>query len=169
MDCLRSFNFFASGQANWTAPQAKTWTVGLQEFWAYQRFGSSIFQIQGFKNINVFGIEVIGNVGTLPLSPTGGCIPTDWSVDISINGKVPLIGGVIAPLNDFNITDNVFIANNFNLGRFNPSVQFESPIESVTSLTINSIEANGTGAQNVANLNIKYIFNFIVYYKFEGE
>ena len=169
MDCLRSFNFFASGQSNFVAPDVKTWFVGAQEYWAFQRNGSSTFKIQGFKNINIYGVEIIGNIGPQVPIALGGCIPTDWGVDISINGKIPLIGAVIQPLNDFNITDNVFIANNFLLGRFNPNVNFESPIESATSISITSIRANGSGGQTAGNLNLQYTFNFIVYYKFEGE
>jgi hypothetical protein len=169
MDCLKSFNFFASGQSNFVAPDVKTWTTGLQEYWAFQRNGSSTFTVQGYKNINIYGVELIGNIGTEVVPALGGCIPTDWSIDISINGKIPLIGSIIAPLNDFNITDNVFVANNFLLGRFNPRVNFASPIESATSVSIASIRANGTGGQTTGNLNLQYTFNIIVYYKFEGE
>jgi hypothetical protein len=169
MDCLRSFNFIAAGQSNWVAPDVKTWFVGAQEFWSFQRNGLSTFSPQGFKNIDVYGIEVIGNIGTLVGAPLGGAIPTDWSTRISINGQLPVLGGVIGGTNNFNIDTASPNANLFELGRYNPSVNFASPITSVSSIVINQIKSNGTGGQTSANVNLQYSFNFVVYYKFEGE
>ena len=169
MECMRSFNFIAGGQANWVAPDIKTWFVGAQEFWSFERNGLSTFFPQGFKNIDVYGVEVIGNIGTLVAAPLGGAIPTDWSTRISINGQLPGLGGVIGGTNDFNIDTSSPNANLFELGRYNPSVDFSSPITSVSSIVINQIKSNGSGGQTAANVNLQYSFNFVVYYKFEGE
>ena len=169
MDCLRSFNFIARGQANFVSPDVKTWFVGAQEFWAFKRSGSSVFNVQGFKNINVFGVKVIGDIGTEVTPLLGGAIPTDWAVGISINGEIARINGFIDTTNDFNITQLNSEANNFNLSRFNPEVEFSSPIESVQSISIFELKANGSGGQTSGNLNLQYNLNFIVYYKYEGE
>jgi hypothetical protein len=169
MDCLRSFNFIAAGQSNWVAPDVKTWFVGAQEFWSFERNGSSTFTPQGFKNIDIYGISLIGNIGTLVAAPLGGAIPTDWSARISINGQLPQIGGVIDVTNDFNIDNSSPNANLFELGRFTSNVQFADPIKSVTSIVLNQVKSNGTGGQSSGNVNLLYFFNFVVYYKFEGE
>jgi hypothetical protein len=169
MECLRSFNFVASGQSNWSGTDVKTWFVGAQEFWTFERAGSSTFTPQGFKNIDVYGIDLIGNFSTIVGAPAGGAIPTDWNVSLNINGTLPLLGGVIAPTNFWNITDSSPSANNFQLGRFSNKAVFASPIKSVTSFEITGIKANGSGGQTAGNLNISYFMNFIVYYKFEGE
>jgi hypothetical protein len=157
MDCLRSFNFIAAGQSNWVAPDVKTWFVGAQEFWSFERNGSSTFTPQGFKNIDIYGISLIGNIGTLVAAPLGGAIPTDWSARISINGQLPQIGGVIDVTNDFNIDNS------------SPNAKFADPIKSVTSIVLNQVKSNGTGGQSSGNVNLLYFFNFVVYYKFEGE
>jgi hypothetical protein len=169
MECLRSFNFIAVGQANWVAPDVKTWTAGAQEYWSFERNGSSTFTPQGFKNIDVYGISLLGNIGTLVAAPVGGAIPSDWSVQLSINGQLPQLSGVIGVTNDFNIDNTSPNANLFELGRFNSNLKFSDPINSVTSIVLNQIKSNGTGGQTVANLNLQYSFNFVVYYKFEGE
>lgn len=169
MECMRSFNFIAGGQANWVAPDIKTWFVGAQEFWAFERNGSSTFTPQGFKNIDVYGISLIGNIGTLEAAPLGGAIPTDWSARISINGQLPQLGGIIAVTNDFNFSNSSPGANLFELGRFQPNVKFADPIKSVTSIVLNQLKSNGSGGQTSGNVNLQYSFNFVVYYKFEGE
>jgi len=169
MECLRSFNFAANGQANWTSPDVKTWFVGAQEFWAFTRGGSSIFNVQGFKNIDVYQIDVIGSIGPQVAIALGGGIPSDWFASLAINGQLPILGGTIPAPNDFNITTSSPTANSFLLGRFNNSVKFASPIKSVTSIDLNFISANGSGGQTTGNVNLQYAFNFVVYYKFEGE
>ena len=169
MDCLRSFNFYAAGQSNWVSPDVKTWFVGAQEFWSFERNGLSTFSPQGFKNIDVYGISLIGNIGTLVFAPLGGAIPSDWSARLSINGQLSQLSGVIGGTNDFNIDNSSPNANLFELGRFNPEVKFSDPIKSVSSIVLNQIKSNGVGGQNSGNVNLQYFFNFVVYYKFEGE
>jgi hypothetical protein len=171
MECLRSFNLFFSGQANWTGSDVKTWFVGAQEFWSYARSGAlSTYNVDGFKNINVYGLDLIGNIGTLPSAPAGGCIPSDWSVQIEVNGFVPIIGGSVeASPNGFNLDIDQTKIRFFDLGRFKPNFNLASPIESVKSIKIRNFRANGTGGQTSGNLNLQYGFNIIVYYKFEGE
>jgi hypothetical protein len=166
---MRSFNFLSSGQANFVGADVKTWVSGTETFWAFERNGSSTFSIQGFKNVNIHCIHLIGNIGTQTTPVLGGCIPTDWSATILINGQLPIIGNTIPALNDFNFNASSPNANNFKLGRFNPKVVFESPFQSVTSIQLLSLSANGTGAQTAGNLNLQYFLNFVVYYNFEGE
>jgi len=169
MDCLRSFSFLSSGQANFVAPDVKTWFVGAQEFWTFQKSGSSTFSPQGFKNIDVYKIEVVGNFGTYNVPALGGAIPSDWSIRIKINGQAALLSGVVAVTNDFNINITPNQINSFDLGRYQPCVEFESPFKSVTSFEITQISANGVGGQTSGNVNLQYNINFVIYYKFEGE
>jgi len=169
MECLRSFNFVIGGQANFVAPDVKTWTSGTETFYTFERNGSSTFTPQGFKNIDVYGVSVIGNFGTFNIPVLGGAIPSDWAVRLVINGQYSLLGGVIQPTNDFNLANNVSNINTFKLGRFKPDLKFGDPIKSVSSFQIIQIESNGTGVQTAGNVNLQYLLNFIVYYKFEGE
>jgi hypothetical protein len=169
MECLRSFNFIASGQSNFVAPDVKTWTSGTETFYTFERNGLSTFTPQGFKNIDVYGVSVIGNFGTFNVPVLGGAIPSDWAVKLVITGQVSLLGGIIQPTNDFGFDNSAPQVNTFKLGRFNPDLKFEDPIKSVTSIQLTQIESNGTGVQTVGEVNLQYLINFIVYYKFEGE
>ena len=171
MECLRSFNFLASGQSNYTGADVKTWFVGAQEFWSYTRSLSlSTFNIEGFKNVNVYGIDVIGNVSTLPQAVLGGCIPSDWSISLTVNGFVPLVGGFVTVTpNDYSMTIDQANIKSFDLGRYKTKFSLGSPIESVKSISISNLSANGSGGQTAGNLNLQYNFNVIVYYKYEGE
>lgn len=170
MDCLRSFSVVTTANTNFTGTQVKTWTLGVQEFWQVERNLTSYFDIQGFKNINVFGIDVVGSIYTLTSSPTGGCVVDDWSVTIDLDGQIPLIGGVIDLVPDnWSIQINNSFNRRFPIGRFNNTVRFSSPLESVTRVGLININANGSGGQTVGNVNLAWYLNFVFHYKFEGE
>jgi hypothetical protein len=173
MECLRSFNLYSEfstvGPFN-IGSEIKIWTTGTENYWAFQADDSRIstFNIQGFKNIDVYGIEVVGSVGTNIADPNGGCIASDWTIQIKVNGFVPIIGGS-ATAGFYNLTTAQSETSKFSLGRFNPKFMLESPIMSPTSIVLNRLKANGVGAQTALNLNIQSLFNIIVYYKFQSE
>lgn len=173
MDCLRSFHIHSENQftANFTGAGVKTWTTGSQIYWSFTRSGAlSTFNVQGFKNVNVFGIDVVGAVSTFSGAPSGGAIPTDWSFQLLINGFVPIIGGTITNgATNYSFSNAQAKTQLFEITRFNPKFNLASPIESVSSISINALRANGTGGETAGNLNIESIFNIIVYYKYEGE
>jgi hypothetical protein len=171
MDCLRSFSVVTSGNANFAPPAVKTWTLGAQEFWQVNESLTSYFVIQGFKNINIFGVDVIGSVYTLTSAPLiGGCVVSDWSVRVDIDGQIPLIGGVIDTVpDDWSIDTSSSFVRQFPLGRFTNSVKFSSPFESVRRVGLLGLNANGTGGQTINNVNLAWHFNFVFHYKFEGE
>jgi hypothetical protein len=174
MECLRSFNlhseFNTVGPFN-VGSEVKIWTTGTENYWAFQADDTRIstFNIQGFKNIDVYGIELVGSVGTNIADPNGGCIASDWTIQISINGFVPTIGGHVIGSNFYSITTDQSLASKFSLGRFNSKFMLASPIMSPATIVLNRLKANGVGAQSAANLNIQSLFNIIVYYKFQSE
>jgi len=170
MDCLKSFSIATSGNTNFTGGNVKTWTLGLQEFWEVDDNLTSYFVIQGFKNINIFGVDVIGGITTLTGAPLGGCVVEDWRVTVDIDGQIPLIGGVIDAIPDnWSIQTTSNFARRFPLGRYSNSVRFSSPYESVSRVGLINIAANGSGGQTVGNVNLRWDLNFIFHYKFEGE
>ena len=169
MECLRSFSFQAGGQSNFTGPDVKTWLLGVQEYWTFQRAQLSTFIPEGFKNIDVYGVKVLGGVTTLKTAPVGGAITEDWFVEIELNGQLPLLGGRLGIIDDWNIQTNGPLSKNFELSKFNSSFMFESPIKSVQTIGLTNFKAIGYGGQTANNVNLAYNFNFIVYYKFEGE
>jgi WD40 repeat protein len=170
MDCLRSFNFNAqvSGYSISTT-SIKTWTLGLQEYFVFDAPGTSVFNISGFKNINIFGCRVVGNVQA-DIQPTGGCVLEDWNILVRLNGQTPLISGSVDPLVNFwNLTTTGNEANTFELGRHTPDVKFNTPFQSVRTIEIVGIKGQGYGGQTIGNITLDIDLNFIFDYQYEGE
>lgn len=171
MNCLKSFLFSSGANENAVSPEIKTWANGSQDFWLYEsQNGTSTINIQGFKNINVFGIEAVGNVSTLITAGIpSSVIVNDWRMLLQINGQNPLIGSnIVASPNGYSIQttgENPVIS----LGKYNPKISFASPIASVSSIQITGFQASGIGPQSLTDVNLSWLIGFMVYYTFEGE
>lgn len=170
MDCLNSFSFSTSGNSNYSGGQVKTWFVGAQEFWAVDASQSSYFDIAGFKNINIHGVDVIGGITTLTSAPTGGVVVDDWRVQVIIDGQIPLVSGSIrtAP-NQWAIDNSSSFAKIFEVGKYSNSFKFSSPFQSVKNVGLLAIKANGSGGQTAGNVNLYWNLNFVFHYSYEGE
>jgi hypothetical protein len=170
MDCLRSFSFIASANSTITTPEINTWGVAPQNYWNAQ-IGITTFSrynIQGFKTINVFKIQAVGDVGTT-LNTSNSVIVNDWDFVVRVNGSNNLIGNnIVSSPNPFVISNQ---PNNpiFALGRYNGNLNLSDPIVGVTSIDILGLKASGIGAQNIALINLQWNVNFIVHYTFDGE
>jgi hypothetical protein len=170
MDCLQSFSFSTSGNSNYTGGNVKTWLLGAQEYWAVDAAQSSYFDITGFKNINIHGVDVIGGITTLTSAPAGGCVVEDWRVQVIIDGQIPLVSGQIrtAP-NQWAIDNSSAFAKIFELGKFSNSLKFSTPFQSVKNVGLLAIKANGSGGQTAGNINLYWNLNFVFHYTYEGE
>jgi len=170
MDCLKSFSFVSNGNSNYTGGDVKTWTLGVQEYWAVDDNQTSHFDIKGFKNINIHGIDLIGGMTTLVGAPSGGVVIEDWRIGIRINGQIPLISGEVRTSpNDWSIDATSNSVQIFELGKFCNSVKFSSPFQSVKNIDVITIKANGYGGQTIGNINLYWNLNFVFYYSYEGE
>ena len=74
MECLRSFIVSIDQAGTFSGADVKTWLLGGQEYWALEKYGFSSFEIQGYKNINIYGVDVIGQVQTQKAAALGGCV-----------------------------------------------------------------------------------------------
>lgn len=168
MDCLKSFTIYTNSNENASAPKSDIWGAVHGGYWIYNNGGISTFTIQGFKNINVHGVECQGDLSCL-INTGNSVIVQDWAFDIQINGQNPLVSGTVtAAPNNYNISPQ---AQNpiFSLGKYNSKFMLASPIQSAKTLTINGLRASGFGNENAAVLNIAWNVNFIIYYTYEGE
>jgi hypothetical protein len=170
MDCLRSFNFTLANQSNYTVPNGfKYWPVGAQHFWLLELTGSSTYNVQGFKNINIFKIEVTGDIYSAALPVGVSVIPQNWSFNILINGQNSQgVGNVTVTPDNFGMTAPALNPTVI-LSKFNNSIDFESPIQSPSSLVINKFYADGIANQSLLSGQLGYVFVVTVFYKFEGE
>jgi len=168
MDCLRSFSLRATGTQNATTTQVDQWLVGAQHFFIYRSVNTSpsAFTIQGFKNIDIYKIELTGNIESF--IGTTACLIQDWSAFIQITGSSAIIGGEPTIPNGFNLSQQTF-APVFSLNKFNPVIEFASPIKSATLFTLQELYAQGIAYENLTTLGIAWNLNFNIFYKFEGE
>jgi len=168
MDCLRSFSLTAAGTQNATTPQVDQWLVGAQHFWIYRSTNTSpsAFAIQGFKNIDIYKIELTGNIESF--IGTTACLVQDWTAFIQITGSTSQIGGQLATPNGFNLVQQSY-APNYTLNKFTGVIEFASPIQSCTLFTLSQLYAQGIAYENVTTLGISWNLNFNIFYKFEGE
>lgn len=170
MDCLQSFSFSTQANSNFSGGQVKTWLAGAQEFWAVDVSLSSTFNIEGYKNINIHGVDVIGTFSTLQAATLGGCVVEDWGVQVLINGQIPLVSGTIqASPNQWSINNSSAFAKVFEVSKFNSSFRLSSPFQSVKSVQLINLRSNGYGGQTVGNVNLYWNLNFVFHYSYEGE
>lgn len=169
MDCLRQFQFYIS--------QSRVFTVAAAEYdyfptaltgdppFVVQLNGQFLnFAIQGFKNIDIYGVKMLGYVQS-PIGGTSAGIIEDYSFQIGIAGQNPQISGVITTNDYGGVTNN----SNIQLSKYQNEIMFVEPIKSSTSLSIGTFKAQGIHAESATQMSLNLEIQIIFYYKFEGE
>ena len=167
MDCMRSFSVDLAVQRGYSTANTdvKTWGVAGNYNWQVieNSLGSNIL-IQGFKNIDLYGIKLNGSLFT-DVGLLDGAIVSDYGFDVSISGSAPRISGIATstfwPLT---LNDNEFI-----VGKYNNEINFVSPFSGVTAINIGRFQANGIGGESLNSITLDFKFSFTFYYKYEGE
>jgi hypothetical protein len=172
MDCLRSFNFSIANQSNYGAAQGFLyWQIGTQHFWTLDISSAtgSKFNITGFKNVNIFKIEISGDVNSTPQLAPFQCIVQNWNLGLEVVGQnSQSTGNVLAAPNVFGMIEqpvNPFIR----LSKFQNSICFDSPIQSAREINIKNLFVDGIANQTILSAQIGYVINVTVFYKYEGE
>lgn len=167
MDCLRSFTITLDQVINFTTAgtNVKTWNTGVNHQWTViDSLTDSRFNVQGFKNINIYGVKMQGYVSPL-ITGTSGAIVEDYIFQLLINGQSPVLGGSFSPNGYSAVITNQAI----NVGKFNTEFKFVDPIISASFVEIGTFSAQGYGWQTANNISLAINCSFIVYYQFEGE
>jgi hypothetical protein len=167
MDCLNSFSTFVQLQKGYSTVgnDVKSWgTAGNYNWQVLDLFVNTNLAIQGFKRIDVYGIEMLGTVYT-DVGANDGAIVSDFGIEITFTGQAPLISG-FSDNNDYQV-----VLNNkaFILSKYRNRTNMESPITGCSNIKFGFFNAQGTGGEtlNSVTLDIRLQFNF--YYKYEGE
>jgi len=167
--CIKSFNFLVVNQVNEPTPEFYPWTIGTENFWLYASNNTaSTLTVQGFKNINIYKIEINGNVYS-EASPSGVAgIVQNWHVIMTIDGQNSNFVGGNYVAGGFNMINQ---ANNPNilLNKFQRSQTFTTPIQSASKITIESLYADGIANQSNVSIKLDWWLNVTVHYTFEGE
>lgn len=170
MDCLRSFIVSIDQVTTFSGTDVKTWFVGAQEFWVVEKAGVSTFVPEGFKNIDIYGVDVIGNVSTQKAAATGGVVVQDWGFEILIEGQLPLVSGTVTTSpNYWNIQTTTTGTRTFALSKNTNSLKFADPIGSVKNINFEVLRAQGVGGQTAGVVSLDWDLSFIFFYKYEGE
>jgi len=170
MDCLRSFIVSIDQVTTFSGTDVKTWFVGAQEFWVVEKAGVSTFVPEGFKNIDIYGVDVIGNVSTQKAAATGGVVVQDWGFELLIEGQLPLVSGTITTSpNYWNIQTTTTGTRTFALSKNTNSLKFADPIGSVKNINFEVLRAQGVGGQTAGVVSLDWDLSFVFFYKYEGE
>jgi len=123
------------------------------------------FFLEGFKNIDVYGVSMVGSVYPLLAPAQRQALVEDWGVLLLINGTTQLVNGFFGT-NTFSGSQG---SKRVFLSKYQNEYKLMDPIMSVQSITVEEIQASGI--QNEASSSVDLLFNIslIVYYKLEGE
>jgi hypothetical protein len=177
-DCLRTFNLTASGAITDTGSVAGSNVLFWTDY-ASKNTGFSVnlplvncdFSPQGFKNIDVYSIEVHGTIINLG-SAGGNFICNDYSFIGIVTGNYPILSGVYGAGVPIALNQAGAPSNGFSFSKYHPKFEFISPIQSVTKIAFTALLFDGyvpTLIGATQELNFFYSFDVFVNYKFEGE
>ena len=170
MDCLQSFNVRINQAATFSAPDLKVWFSGSSTYFSLEKLALSTFDIQGFKNIDLYGIDLTGYVQTQTGAALGNCIVNDWAFELFLDGQNPLVSGVVNPVPDFwslDVDNNS--AKSVRISKFNNSIKFSNPVKSLKKIDFARLLAAGEALNSPSNASLEWSLNFVFYYKYEGE
>jgi hypothetical protein len=166
MNCIQNFtlSYDLSRSFNILNTNVRCWTAGTQNFWTARFLNASVYDVQGFKNINIYKVKLQAYITPIITSITGAIVE-DYSLAVEINGTAPILGGNFST-NSYNGTTTnqpyLFTKNN-------SEIEFASPITSVKFIKLGDISVQGYGWQLLNDIDLQLQANMIVYYDFEGE
>lgn len=175
--CYNSFAIRLQGAAFVAAGNPltaiRTWGTAGQFFFSLEftpAGGGSVYNIGGFKNVNLYGLAVTGFVTGASFSANKCAVVNDWAVNIAIDGNAPLISGKTSTTQDgYSINTLGAPVTRYNLNKYTNLIMLGDPITSVKSIAFNSFFAQGIGAEFLNEVDLYYDLNYTFYYKYEGE
>ena len=171
MDCLRSFNFALANQSNYDASLGfKYWQINSQHYWLIDQSLPNVkYLVQGFKNINVFKIEVSGDVNSSPAFVPYEALVQNWKWDLQIVGQNSTNVGILAPAQNPGYMVIQETNPSFRLSKFQPSIEFETPIQSAKEIIFTNFYCDGIANKTTTSAQVGFVINVTVFYKYEGE
>jgi hypothetical protein len=165
MDCLRQFQFGFSNQKTYSTAGSSFvgWATGTTNNWMVESGDITDFNVQGFKNINLYGIKMQSYVQAPILGNYG--ITEDFSWNLKLTGEKPSISGVFGT-NSYNA---VLLPIDVTLSKNQNTIIFSEPIMSLQKIQISNFVAQGYGNNSLLNITLDLVANFYFLYKFEGE
>jgi hypothetical protein len=178
MNCLRTTNLTFAGTVNNTSTVVGSnvtfwldYSTKLTGFVARLPLVDCSFNPQGFKNIDLYGLEVIGYVSNNN-SAGGNFICTDYSLLTKIMGQFPLLSGTFGTGVPFQMVQGQGNSNGFTFTKTHSKINFNTPIKSVSQIFCSDLTIEGTAPTLIGitdEISFDYSFDIFLHYKFEGE
>ena len=168
MDCLNQFQFYVQKTTTFTTASGEftTWTpVGGSSSWVVKSGANNfIFDIQGFKNIDLYGIKILGDIQ----SGTGGVsqgIVDDYNFRCYLSGEFPSVSGIFTS----NTYNALTIPTFCSLSKYQNEITFIDPIKSCKTIEVSVFSAQGINPRSATQIILDVNFNIYFYYKYQGE
>jgi len=169
MDCMQSFTLNINQNFIFNNTVFTEWnTVGTVLPWTMfdgDATRKSDFFVQGFKNIDVYGVSMVGTVYPLLAPAQKQALVQDWGVNVLLEGTVPLVNGFFGT-NTFSATQG---ARNVFLSKYQNEFKLIDPIQSVQKISIGALTASGIQNESGLSVDLTFEIALIIYYKLEGE
>lgn len=168
-NCMNSFLVNINSVYSFDGVKLRTWGTAGNQHWALYLADSiiSTYTIQGFKNINLYSVEMVGMCQTDVANVSGtSCTVNDYGMFLTLDGLLPAVSGVATSPNSYAINSNY---NKMSLTKFTNKLIFETPIQSLKSVKFQNLFAHGQNAESSTNINLQVNLTFIFNYKYEGE
>lgn len=167
MNCLSQFSIYCNTTTTFSIANGDfmTWTVGTTNSWCViSQANNLIFDVQGFKNIDLYGIKVLGEIqGKVSGAKQG--IVNDYKFRFLISGQPAAISGQITS-NNYGAS---LTTNTLSLGKHQNEIMFADPIKSCKQIEINVFSAEGINNRSLLDITLDLNLTVYCYYKYEGE
>ena len=168
-DCMKSFTLNINQNFIFNNTLFTEWnTAGTVLPWTMfdgSATRKSDFFVQGFKNIDVYGVSMVGTVYPLLAPAQKQALVEDWGVNVLLEGTVPLVNGFFGT-NTFSATQG---ARNVFLSKYQNEFKLIDPIQSVQKISIGALTASGIQNESGLSVDLTFEIALIIYYKLEGE
>lgn len=168
-DCMKSFTLNINQNFIFNNTLFTEWnTAGTVLPWTMfdgSATRKSDFFVQGFKNIDVYGVSMVGTVYPLLAPAQKQALVQDWGVNVLLEGTVPLVNGFFGT-NTFSATQG---ARNVFLSKYQNEFKLIDPIQSVQKISIGALTASGIQNESGLSVDLTFEIALIIYYKLEGE
>jgi hypothetical protein len=166
MSCLRNFSLAVDTSITFNTPNVTIDSWGIPNtntFVINEPFGDSNLVINSSKSLDVYGIELNGNVSS-SLGTFNGILE-DYGFEVEIGGLVPTIG--------FEFTVNTYGAtlrpNSYRVTKYIPKVTFEAPVSGCRLVRLRRLFGAGRNLDTLNSFSADVNLIVTIYYKFEGE
>jgi hypothetical protein len=167
MACMNSFYITINNFNVYSGGVVQVWGTAPELYFFVTETQTSSFVIEGFKNINVYSIEMSGSCAMERTIAGGQNVVEDYGFFFNLTGLTPRVSGFVqSSPNYWNLNPT---SQSFSLSKMNSKLSFETPIQSLKGIDFTKFYVSGYGAASTSLITIVQDLTFVINYKYEGE